>query len=86
VSAVRHGTGFGRLMASRVWISSEDAAAVAEKGFRIVQAPSNYFYLVGLPLMLQVVLCMPRSHITYNSRIVVLVNGLEMIRPGKHLE
>ncbi|KAH7885159.1 glycoside hydrolase family 20 protein [Phlebopus sp. FC_14] len=28
-----------------VWISSEDAAAVAEKGFRIVQAPSNYFYL-----------------------------------------
>ncbi|OJA11466.1 hypothetical protein AZE42_10272 [Rhizopogon vesiculosus] len=28
-----------------VWISSEDALAVAEKGFRIVQAPSNYFYL-----------------------------------------
>ncbi|KIK98528.1 glycoside hydrolase family 20 protein [Paxillus rubicundulus Ve08.2h10] len=28
-----------------VWISSEDAAAVAEKGFRIIQAPSNYFYL-----------------------------------------
>lgn len=31
--------------ASRVWISSEDAAAVASLGFRIVQAPSNYFYL-----------------------------------------
>jgi hypothetical protein len=29
----------------RVWISSEDAAAVAEKNFRIVHAPSNYFYL-----------------------------------------
>ncbi|KAG1725007.1 glycoside hydrolase family 20 protein [Suillus paluster] len=28
-----------------VWISSADAAAVAERGFRIVQAPSNYFYL-----------------------------------------
>ncbi|KAI0927731.1 hypothetical protein AcV5_008188 [Taiwanofungus camphoratus] len=30
-----------------VWISSEDAAAVAEKGFRIIHAPSNYFYLVS---------------------------------------
>ncbi|KIK69927.1 glycoside hydrolase family 20 protein [Collybiopsis luxurians FD-317 M1] len=28
-----------------VWISSTDAAAVAEKGFRLVQAPSDYFYL-----------------------------------------
>ncbi|OAX39916.1 glycoside hydrolase family 20 protein [Rhizopogon vinicolor AM-OR11-026] len=28
-----------------VWISSEDALAVVEKGFRIVQVPSNYFYL-----------------------------------------
>ncbi|KAF8648772.1 hypothetical protein AX16_006179 [Volvariella volvacea WC 439] len=28
-----------------VWISSEDAAAVADKGFRIVHAASNYFYL-----------------------------------------
>ncbi|KAJ8587072.1 glycoside hydrolase family 20 protein [Rhizopogon salebrosus TDB-379] len=28
-----------------VWISSQDALAVAEKGFRIVQVPSNYFYL-----------------------------------------
>ncbi|OJA11058.1 hypothetical protein AZE42_07174 [Rhizopogon vesiculosus] len=28
-----------------VWISSEDALAVADRGFRIVQAPSNYFYL-----------------------------------------
>ncbi|EIW81489.1 glycoside hydrolase family 20 protein [Coniophora puteana RWD-64-598 SS2] len=27
------------------WISSQDAAAIADKGFRIVQAPSNYFYL-----------------------------------------
>ena len=29
----------------RIWISSEDAAAVAEKNFRIVHVPSNYFYL-----------------------------------------
>ncbi|KAG1725011.1 glycoside hydrolase family 20 protein [Suillus paluster] len=28
-----------------VWISSVDAVAVAERGFRIVQVPSNYFYL-----------------------------------------
>ncbi|KAI0927724.1 hypothetical protein AcV5_008183 [Taiwanofungus camphoratus] len=28
-----------------VWISSEDVAAVAEKGFRIIHAASNYFYL-----------------------------------------
>ncbi|KAF5357273.1 hypothetical protein D9757_013008 [Collybiopsis confluens] len=28
-----------------VWISSNDAAAVVEKGFRIVHAPSDYFYL-----------------------------------------
>ncbi|KAG1794959.1 hypothetical protein EV424DRAFT_1449016 [Suillus variegatus] len=28
-----------------VWISSADAAAVVEKGCRIIQAPSNYFYL-----------------------------------------
>ena len=30
----------------RVWISSDHVAAVAEKGFRIVHAASNYFYLV----------------------------------------
>ncbi|KAJ7196116.1 N-acetylhexosaminidase, partial [Mycena pura] len=28
-----------------VWISSQDAAAVAAKGFRIVHSPSDYFYL-----------------------------------------
>ena len=30
----------------RVWISSADAAAVAGKGFKLVHAPSDYFYLV----------------------------------------
>ena len=34
----------------RVWISSEDAAAVANLGYRLIQAPSNYFYLVRVPL------------------------------------
>ena len=29
-----------------VWISSQDAAAVAQKGFRFIQGPSDYFYLV----------------------------------------
>jgi hexosaminidase len=38
---------------SRVWISSADAAQVAEKGFRIVHAPSNYFYLVSRPQLLE---------------------------------
>lgn len=33
----------------RVWISSADAAAVAEKGFRFVHAASNSFYLVRPP-------------------------------------
>ncbi|KAJ7037692.1 N-acetylhexosaminidase [Mycena alexandri] len=28
-----------------VWISSEDAAAVAAKNFRLIHAPSDYFYL-----------------------------------------
>ncbi|KAF7357419.1 Beta-hexosaminidase [Mycena sanguinolenta] len=28
-----------------VWISSEDAAAVAKKNFKIIHAPSDYFYL-----------------------------------------
>ncbi|KAJ3881993.1 glycoside hydrolase family 20 protein [Lentinula edodes] len=28
-----------------VWISSDDAAAVVQRGYRIVHAPSNYFYL-----------------------------------------
>ena len=31
-----------------VWISSANAAAVAEKNFRIVHGPSDYFYLVSL--------------------------------------
>ena len=33
----------------RVWISSANAAAVAEKGFRFVHAASNSFYLVRSP-------------------------------------
>jgi hexosaminidase len=32
-------------MHGRVWISSADAKAVAEAGFRLVHAPSDYFYL-----------------------------------------
>ena len=29
----------------RVWISSDDVAAVAHKGFRLVHAASDYLYL-----------------------------------------
>lgn len=34
-------------MRNRVWLSSSHAASAVEKGFRIVQVPSDYFYLVG---------------------------------------
>lgn len=30
-----------------VWISSDDVAAVAQKGFKLVHAASDYFYLVS---------------------------------------
>ena len=30
-----------------MWISSANAAAVTKKGYRIVHAPSDYFYLVS---------------------------------------
>lgn len=33
----------------RVWISSSDAKAVAEAGYKIVHAPSDYFYLGTSP-------------------------------------
>lgn len=33
-------------LASRVWISSEHAASIASKNFRLVHGPSDYFYLV----------------------------------------
>lgn len=28
-----------------MWISSDDVTAVAEKGFRVVHGPSDFFYL-----------------------------------------
>ena len=31
-----------------VWISSDDVKAVAEKGFKLIHAASDYFYLVRL--------------------------------------
>jgi hypothetical protein len=31
-----------------VWISSDDVKAVAEKGFKLIHAASDYFYLVCL--------------------------------------
>ncbi|KAG5644539.1 hypothetical protein DXG03_008193 [Asterophora parasitica] len=37
--------GLGKDTLVMVWISSQHAAAVAAKGFRIVHAPSDYFYL-----------------------------------------
>lgn len=34
------------MFVDRVWISSDDVAAVAAKGFHVVHAASNSFYLV----------------------------------------
>jgi hexosaminidase len=36
----------------RVWISSQNAAAVAAKGLKVVHSPSDYFYLVTINLFL----------------------------------
>ena len=33
----------------RVWISSDDVVGVAQKGFRLIHAASDYFYLVRPP-------------------------------------
>lgn len=32
-----------------VWISSANALAIVQAGYRLVHAPSDYFYLVRLP-------------------------------------
>ena len=54
---------------SRVWISSEDAASVAELGYRMVHAPSNYFYLV------RVILFLTHMFLIRIPRTVVLAHG-----------
>ena len=59
----------------RVWISSQNAAAVTAKGLRIVHSPSDYFYLVTINLFFE----SPSYLITLDIlRIVVRVNGLEI--------
>jgi len=35
----------------RVWISSQNAAAVAAMGLRLVHSPSDFFYLVTIDLI-----------------------------------
>lgn len=47
---LKHNVTLGNDTIVVVWISSEDAAAVAQKGFRLVHQPSDYFYLVPLKL------------------------------------
>ena len=39
------GIEYSTIILPRVWISSDDVAAVAAKGFRIVHGPSDFFYL-----------------------------------------
>ncbi|PPQ72305.1 hypothetical protein CVT24_004582 [Panaeolus cyanescens] len=43
--ALEHTVTLGKDTVVMVWISSQNAAAVAAKGFRVVHAPSDYFYL-----------------------------------------
>jgi hypothetical protein len=63
-------------MPIRVWISSEDALAVVERGFRVIQVPSNYFYLVSS--------CVLHTHpLVDHARIVVPVNGWEVTQVGE---
>lgn len=64
----------------RVWISSANAAAVAEKNFRIVHGPSDFFYLVSV----QHTIKKPVLNI-YFGRIAEPVNGSVLILLGKCL-
>jgi len=56
-----------------VWLSSTHAASTVEKGFRIVQVPSDYFYLVR-PLFV----ALTRSDLQFD-RIVELVERMDQI-------
>lgn len=66
------------IVSNRVWISSANAAAVAEKNFRIVHGPSDYFYLVR-DFILHVV---RNLNSLILDRIVVQANGSEMTLQG----
>jgi hexosaminidase len=37
---------------AQVWVSSADAKAVAERGYRLIHAASDYFYLVSFVSLL----------------------------------
>lgn len=66
----------------RVWISSQNAAAVTAKGLKIVHSPSDYFYLVIINLFFLT----PFYLITLDIlRIVVRVHGSAMTPQGQHI-
>ena len=52
----------------RVWISSDDVVAVAQKGFRFVHAASNYFYLVCIQPLFSFVSTYSDMHISTGLR------------------
>ena len=63
----------------RVWISSDDVKAVAEKGFKLIHAASDYFYLVsGLCCASN-----PQSSQMRALRTVVVEVGSETIPLGR---
>lgn len=64
----------------RVWISSENAAKVVDRKFRIVHAPSDYFYLVS-----RVVPAINSVLIYFVYRIAAVADGLQTIRLGRSL-
>ena len=65
----------------RVWISSQNAAAVTAKGLKIVHAPSDYFYLVIIDLLFESSFYLIILDI---FRIVVRVSGLAISPRGQH--
>lgn len=68
---------------NRVWISSQNAAAVAAKGLRLVHAPSDYFYLVH---MIGFVITTTNHGLInlFTTRIAEPVNGSVTILEGKN--
>lgn len=67
----------------RVWVSSQNAAAVTAMGLRIVHSPSDYFYLVTINLIFELPSELYLIILDF-LRIVERVNGLAIIPQCQH--
>ncbi len=61
-----------------VWISSDNVKAVVEKGFKVIHAASDYFYLVRPRFALRY-----SSHCPSLTRICLVFSGLRSRRVGR---